>query len=247
MRNFTTSRLYRKINNSINLIKFIPYKIVLNQQIMKYMKKIILNLSCLLSLFSLSVNATANNEQRRQEIYQTVESFLSQQLIAKDDEKIEITVNRIDSRIKIQPCAVPLTVALAGKSKLVRNTTVQVKCGHKWKMYVPARIKRLQKLVVASQNIAAGTLLSNTNLVIAYHDVLTLRGSSIDAIDIISGSKIKRYVAQGQAITNNLVCLVCKGDPVTIYARAGSLTIKSVGVAQKDGSLGQNIAVRNTS
>jgi flagellar basal body P-ring formation protein FlgA len=213
------------------------------------MNKLKLLITCYLMLFSSQLVALTENESRRLEITALVKSFLQQQILATTNqvEKIEISVNSIDQRLKIKKCSQPLSLSLPGKNKLSRNTTVKVNCAEIWKMYIPAQIRRLQPVVVAAQSLSAGSLLNQLNLVVAYKDILTLHGSTIADISAITGSKIKRYVQQGQAITNNLICLVCKGDPVTIYARTGNLTIKSAGTALKDGSMGQVIAVKNTS
>ena len=211
------------------------------------MNKLIMISSCFFILLSRAVAAPESNDSSRQHIYQAVQLFLGQKLITQENEKIEINVSNIDKRINLKHCSVPLTLSLPGNSKLTRNTTVEVKCDEHWKIYVPVRIKRLQKIVVAAQTLSTGTLLNESNLILAYHDVLTLRGSVNKNIASLTGSKIKRYVQQGHAITNNLICLVCNGEPVTIYARAGSLTIKSLGIAQRDGSVGQVIAVKNRS
>jgi flagella basal body P-ring formation protein FlgA len=101
--------------------------------------------------------------------------------------------------------------------------------------------------VVSVQSLSPGTLLTQANLTIAYKDTLTLRGSTISDIGSVIGSKTKRHLQQQQPIIANNICLVCRGDPVTIYARSGNLTLKSIGKALKDGSIGQVISVKNSS
>lgn len=229
-----------------DFIKKIEYKIVSYKQNIN-MNTLKLITACFLALFCSQSIALTGNESRRIEISALVRSFLQQQLIASDNEKIEISVNSIDQRVRIKKCLQPLSLSLPGNSRLSRNTTVEVRCEQDWKMYIPAQIKRLKPIVVAAQSLSPGTLLNQVNLVVAYKDILTLRGSVIFDITTITGSKIKRYVQQGQPIMSNLICLVCSGDPVTIYARSGSLTIKSLGTALKDGSMGQVITVKNTS
>jgi len=198
-------------------------------------------------LVSVPSLALTDNQLRQQEIVSLVHSFIDQKITIKANEKIEITVKALDRRKKIQPCPLELMLSLPGKTRLSRNTTVEVRCPQQWKMYVSARIRRMQPVVVAIENMSPGTLLTTANLTLAYKDTLTLRGSTLNKLESIIGSKTKRHIQQNQAIVANNICLVCKGDPVTIYARSGNLTIKSIGKALKDGSVGQVIAVKNNS
>ncbi|NRA70796.1 MAG: flagellar basal body P-ring formation protein FlgA [Gammaproteobacteria bacterium] len=187
------------------------------------------------------------NDPRRIHINQLVNDFIKQKINADVEEKVSISVNKIDRRIKIQDCDKPLSLSLAGKNKISRHTTVAVKCENKWKMYIPVKIKRLRAVVIASQALAAGALLNRSNLTLAYQDILLLRGTTLSNIATIEGSKLIRQVQSGQTITSNLLCLVCKGEPVSIFVHSGNLTIKSTGIALKSGINGQVIAVRNTS
>jgi flagella basal body P-ring formation protein FlgA len=43
-----------------------------------------------------------------------------------------------------------------------------------------------------------------------------------------------------------MLCYVCKGDSIVINASIGGLSIKTNGVAQQDGNLGDTIMVRNS-
>jgi len=191
--------------------------------------------------------ALTDNQLRQQKIVSLVHTFIDHKIKSGPNEKIEITVKALDRRKKIKQCPLELVLSLPGKTRLSRNTTVEVKCPQQWKIYVPARIRRMQPVVIAVNNMSAGTLLTTSNLTLAYKDTLTLRGSTLNRLDLIVGSKTKRHVQQNQAIIANNICLVCNGDPVTIYARSGNLTIKSVGKALKDGSIGQIIAIKNNS
>jgi flagella basal body P-ring formation protein FlgA len=62
----------------------------------------------------------------------------------------------------------------------------------------------------------------------------------------LAGAKTSRYISAGQAVTMRQVCLVCKGDPVTVIAKIKGLQVKTSGISQQNGSLGDNIAILNT-
>lgn len=56
---------------------------------------------------------------------------------------------------------------------------------------------------------------------------------------------MKRSLSAGQAITQQDLCLVCKGDLVTIVSSHGTLEVQTRGIAQQDAILGQQVAVTN--
>lgn len=181
------------------------------------------------------------------EMRQLVHDFVEQQLEQAPGTKTEITVAGLDPRLKLADCPQPLRAALAGKTKIGRNTTVQLACPDIWSIYVPVRIKTLKQVVVAAANLGPGSVLNNTSLTLAYVDANQFRGEAIKDIQAIAGSKVKRHIQKGKPLLFGHMCLVCKGDTVTIYARKGTLQIKSSGTALKDGTVGEQITVQNTS
>jgi flagella basal body P-ring formation protein FlgA len=48
-------------------------------------------------------------------------------------------------------------------------------------------------------------------------------------------------------VTTNMICMVCKGDKVTISANQSNLTISTSGIALEDGNMGDSIRVENSS
>ena len=203
-----------------------------------------ITIALFLAISSSSLSAA---EITRAHIKQVAESFVRSQLNEMPDTRLEITVSRLDPRLKLQSCANPLQARLPGKSTIGRNTTVQVACDDLWSLYVPVRVKRLQQVVVAAHNLGPGSLLNDSALTLGYVDVNQVRGQTIATVEEITGSKVKRHIQQGKPLFHNLICLVCKGDSVTIYARRGGLTIKSSGTALRDGTIGDNIRIKNTS
>ena len=181
------------------------------------------------------------------QIKQVAEDFVRAQLPATDNTKVEVTASKLDPRIKLKPCSAPLEPSLPGKTTVNRYTTVQVSCGNHWSIYVPVKVKQLKQVVVAAHNLGPGSLLDESALTLGYIDANQVRGEVVTDIARISGSKVKRHVQQGRPLLLNLICLVCKGDNVTIYARRGGLTIKSSGTALKDGTAGDSIRIKNTS
>lgn len=206
------------------------------------LQAIICCLALCLFIFSANISATTHDLIKNQ-----IHQYIKTHIKPEPNKKIEIIVNQIDKRKKLPQCLTPLKINLAGKQTIRRNNTVSVVCEQQWKFYTAVRVKTLMSIVTATENLSPGTRLTTDNLQMQYFDVSTLRGET--SLDIVSirGSRVKRHVQQGRPLLSNLICLVCKGDPVTLYVRNKHLSIKSSGTALSDGSIGQTIAAKNNS
>lgn len=218
---------------------------------MKLPAKILLLSVLVIGLPNLAAAQTPQNEP--------LETFTRAQISAKaiayvenlfpKPEVGELTYEAVslDRRIKIKPCGQPLRLQIPGKSNLKKRTTVQMNCpGPKpWNLYVQVKIKRMMPMVVAKNNLAPGTLLSQSNVSVIMKDASQIRGRTLTKPNTLYGARSSRYISAGQAVTLRQVCLVCKGDSVTVIAKIKGLQVKTSGIAQQNGSLGDNIAILN--
>jgi flagella basal body P-ring formation protein FlgA len=154
----------------------------------------------------------------------------------------------LDRRIKIKPCADELKMTIPGSATLNKRTTVQVSCQSlkHWNIYVQVKVKKMIPMVVARGNLAPGTLITHSNVSVILKDASQVRGRSLTDPAPLFGAKTSRYITSGQAVTQRQICLVCKGDHVTVIARIKGLQVKTSGISQQNGSLGDNIAILNT-
>lgn len=160
--------------------------------------------------------------------------------------KTEILVARIDARIKIKPCDLPLTANIP-QNNIRRNVNVKISCNDStpWQMYLPAKIITSLPVLVANETITKGILLDSSNIEIQYLQKNKIRGERLTDAKPVYGAKAKRRITKGGAITSKNICLVCKGDSVTIVAQSKTFTIKTAGIALSDGAQGQQIKVKN--
>ena len=63
----------------------------------------------------------------------------------------------------------------------------------------------------------------------------------------ISGSKAKNNLHNGTILHSDNICLVCKGDKVTITASASQIAVAMSGIALSGGGEGDAIRVQNSS
>ena len=110
---------------------------------------------------------------------------------------------------------------------------------------MPVRIKILKPVVTAADPIARNTLLQSQHLTIDYQDEVLIRGDVFSDVNDLLGSRSKRDLRPGQPIRSSQLCVVCKGDKVSIVAQTGGLTVNTDGIAKEDGSFNDNVRVSN--
>ncbi|OUR60553.1 flagella basal body P-ring formation protein FlgA [Colwellia sp. 39_35_sub15_T18] len=174
-------------------------------------------------------------------------NFLEHKVTAPKGGKTVITVANIDPRIIIKPCQQALKANIPEKHS-GRNVNVKITCDDSasWKMYIPAKIENTFAVLVATTTIEKGVILSDSNIDIQYLASNKIRGKKLSDKVTVMGSKAKKRIGKGRAITRKNVCLICKGDTVTIIAKSDIFMIKTRGTALSDGNINQQIKVKNS-
>lgn len=153
----------------------------------------------------------------------------------------------IDPRIQIKPCAVPLSANIPEKTA-GRNVNVKIYCAtpNPWQLFIPVKVTTSVPVIVAHHKINKGTFLDSSNLTIELRDINKIRGEVIDNIEQVTGARAKRSLMKGKLITKRNICVVCKGESVTIIAKSADFSIKTAGIALKDASFGEQVKVKNS-
>ncbi|MBL4942768.1 MAG: flagellar basal body P-ring formation protein FlgA [Colwellia sp.] len=206
--------------------------------------KVFLSMVYFVALSPLTSSATTWD---RAYIETFAKSYLIEKIVPPVGGKLAIHVSSLDPRTRIKPCQVPLQANISENTQR-RNINVKITCADSipWKMYLPARIERTFAVVVATQTIDKGIMLSEANVGIEYIARNKIPGEKIIDINVVLGSKAKKRITKGRTITRNNVCLVCKGDVITIIAKTESFMIKTKGTALTSGNLNQQIKVKNS-
>lgn len=173
--------------------------------------------------------------------------FLKEKLLPPVGGKISISIASIDPRITIKPCTQKLTANIP-ENTTGRNVNVKISCADStpWKIYLPARIERTFAVVIATTVIEKGATLSKDNISVQFLTSNKIRGKKFTNISTILGSKAEKRIGKGRAINTKNVCLVCKGDSVTITAKSSNFMIKTQGIALSSGNVNKQIKVKNT-
>ncbi|HIF9218626.1 TPA: flagellar basal body P-ring formation chaperone FlgA [Photobacterium damselae] len=179
-------------------------------------------------------------------IRHSAEAFVQTQITPPKEGELSIEAAQLDSRLRFSHCSEPLETSLPGKQEINNNATVLVRCNHEnWQVYVPVRVQLLLPRVVASVPLGRGMVLSPNNLTVALIESRFQRGAIYQSPQALFGAKVKRNVKIGEAVQANDICMVCRNDKVVISAGQPGLKIITQGTALSDGTLGEQIRVKN--
>ena len=206
--------------------------------------KILIILTLTSSLASFNSLAKAIDKDH---LIEFVESFVKANLEKPREGKIKISLQEIDPRINIKPCESVLKANIPENNN-GRNVNVKVYCEDEnyWQIFIPVRVSQ-EVLVLVTQNVLSrGTVIDNTNTMLEYINVNRIRGETVNNVALIAGGRLKRRLSKGAMISPRNICLVCKGESVTIIAKSNDFMIKTIGKALSDGSKGEEVKVRNS-
>lgn len=161
--------------------------------------------------------------------------------------KISISVHELDPRITINSCNIPLTTNIL-ENQNSRNINVKISCeeNNTWYLFVPVKVQQLAPVLIAAINLQKGSIVDASNTEIEFIDQYRIRGEVLSEVTPILGAKLSRNIQRGAPIYRQHVCLVCKGEQVVIMAKSASFQIKTQGLALSDGSIGEQVRVKNS-
>ncbi|NOY62830.1 MAG: flagellar basal body P-ring formation protein FlgA [Gammaproteobacteria bacterium] len=202
-----------------------------------------------ITLLFCSTTWATQGYQSRQSIVASAEKFAAQQLPAAIG-TVEVKAGRIDPRLKLAKCGIPLTTFFPTGSRLNGNTTVGVRCDapKPWSLYVPVRIKAMADVVVAARYLARGETLRAEDFVIEQRDIASLPRGYFTKSSAITGKYLKRALMKGSVVPPTAMArpkLIKRGERITIIAQTQGIEVRMAGRALTDGSAGQTIRARN--
>ena len=202
-----------------------------------------------LTVFSvLSMNCLATQTNHKQ-VEEGAKQYLINQLADNTQyTSIDVSIVKIDDRINIPDCPTGFEYNASQEALSQSYISVRVSCrNNEWYLFTSGQVTRTKEIVVTQGAISPGTVLTSSNLSLAKVDVRRLRHTAFTELEALIGARIKRRVTDGQAIQSNMLCFVCKGDRITITAEVAGMEVKTAGIAQQDGVVGDNIKVINAS
>lgn len=179
---------------------------------------------------------------------QTVNEYLQRSGIQG---RYEIQVNNLDPRLRLSACDDVLKVTLENTEQPIGRVTTRVRCegSSPWTVFVPAHVRLFLPVVIANKPLQRNQLLHPGDVQLSERDISQLNRSYFTDLAQTQDLKIIRPVQANQILTQSHVTAkeaIRKGDQVVISARSGTISVKMPGEALSDGSIGQQIRVRNT-
>ncbi len=194
--------------------------------------------------FSLSLSA-ATPEQVKV-IQKSAENHVLNSVDVPEGGELVANAANIDQRIFATDCPAPLKTSSSSNNATASNITVLVECEpDDWRIYVPVRLTITVPMVTAASPINRGQLVTENDVTISMVDQLRFRRQGFSSVDRVIGAKTKKNIRLGDVIEQNDVCVVCRNDTVLIQAKTGEMSITTKGTALSDGSLGEQIRVKN--
>ncbi|MGL4475661.1 MAG: flagellar basal body P-ring formation chaperone FlgA [Shewanella sp.] len=207
--------------------------------------------------FSVNVTAAANSDSANTAVRPTADDIkqLATAAIAYEVEpitgaQISIQAHTPNARVKLPLCSGAIRAEVAAKRAISRNNTVKISCDspeldYPWQIFVAVKVDIRFPVVVARRPINVGELLTSEMLDIAMIEKSQLRGEQFSELEPIIGSRSKRRISQASPVFIENLCFVCEGDSVTIIAKSTNFTIRTQGVAESNGVLGEHIQIKN--
>jgi len=223
-----------------------------SKKAMNMLKKFKLSWLILLIISStpLLVSAQAPEALTHKEVMQGVIEFVETKLGTEKAENTRITVLPIDSRVKFYKCPVDIEYTLASERSFTRQFPIKVSClqsSKPWKSYIQVMVTEMVEALIVTKNIAKGVRIDADMVKVALVDKYKIKSRSISTASSVLGGRAMRNIPRGYQIGLKDVCLVCKGDEVSIIAKSGTMMIKTSGTAIENGAKGETIKVKNDS
>lgn len=113
---------------------------------------------------------------------------------------------------------------------------------------VTARVQPVPAVVVAVRAVARGTILTPGDVQLTAAEAPLAGQSPLTLLEDAVGREVTRALGAGQAIVAGDVrapLLVRRGEPVTVWARAAGLRVRTVAVAREEGGAGDLVTVES--
>jgi len=211
------------------------------------MQKIIIYLICLGLLFT---NVNAAEYQSIESIQNAAREFMVEHTEAVYDQSAEIKGGRLDSRLRLSQCSLPLEVYLPEGSRDLGRFTVGVKCtdARPWSLHVPITVTIYKDIMVTAKSLPRGRILAQSDLKTAKYDWSKLPAGYIEDLTYGVGMELKRRLSSGVPLTTTMMRMphiIKRGQQVSIIARAGGMEVRMSGKALAHGAVGERIRVLN--
>jgi flagella basal body P-ring formation protein FlgA len=160
--------------------------------------------------------------------------------------KFELTVVR--GTRPLAACTQAVTVEAADTRTPARMRFVAI-CGgaDRWRYEFVVRAQVSARVVTAANDVGAGKVLADEDVLLERHDISTIPDSIADPADVV-GMSGKRALRAGEVLRMALLSapvVVKRGEPVRIVAKRDEIEVSMAGEALDSGARGSMVRVKN--
>ena len=220
---------------------------------------------CVLSSIMLSVTAQASEEPVwQQQVVAATDSFMRGYVrdlkLEPESERLEYEITSPDARLNYPACRqMPDAIApeSAGQTdnKALHSggrLVLKISCGAPatWAIYTQVRITHTVSVMQARHAIPLGVSVADAELIAVDMDISKLQRGYFRTQQSLEGWRSKRSIRAGETLSPGMMIkekAVARGDRVVIVASTAGISIRMEGEALADGTVGQQISVRNLS
>ena len=207
-----------------------------------------------LPLLGYSVGAAAAFTSS-EELIGAAESFLETAVVeylqrSEIQGRHEISINRIDPRLRLPQCDQALSVRLESPAQPIGRVSTRVRCDGStpWTVFVPGEVRLYRQVVILTRPLKRMSVISAADLSLVERDIGQINQGYLTDIQQAVGKKLTRRLQSDQVLAPNYLQIaevIRKGDQVVISARSSTVNVRMPGEALSSGSPGQQIQVRN--
>jgi len=188
--------------------------------------------------------------QSHESIYRIAENAIAKKM----NPSTEYSINLIplDSQLQLPECTKPLTASITADLVKAGRISIGVRCSaeKKWSIFISAIINIYEKILILSQPVQRGEIITQAMFFSERRDVSRLREDFFTQAGQVENKQATRPLAAGTILSLRNVSeplAVKKGDKVVIRSTRTALSITMNGLAMMDGFQGQRIRVKNES
>lgn len=204
-------------------------------------------------LMSVCTLAHANPIQSIESIQGAAEKEV-RALLPQDNAKYYVTAARLDSRLRLAACALPLEAFTPNNTAPGAKATVGVRCPGQshgqsyWTVYVPVTVEIEAPILVLRRALARRSPVEPADVELQTRRLSGMQSAFISDLGNLSGRRLKRALPAGAPLTADVLVpdvLVRRGQQVTLLAASGPFEIRAQGLALSEGAANERVRVRN--
>jgi len=186
--------------------------------------------------------------QSHDSIYELVKDTVAQKINTSTE--YEISVLPLDSQLKLPECPEPLEAFTTTDLIKAGRMSIGIRCNaeKKWSIFTSAIIKVYETVIVLSQPVQRGEIITRQHFSIEKRNVSKLRGDFITQVEQVENKEAARYIQAGAILSLRSFIdsrVIKRGDKIVISAMQPAFAIRMNGVAMMDGTKGQRIRIKN--